>query len=170
MLQRFRDNKTKLDICPSYAHLLHSTAKQVISHRGKNEKVREMRICDVFVSVVVMLGSRRNPFYNTFFIQLYRTKNSHMSVIKFAVGVEDSFQVGQLTGYNPTTDPMFGYCFRDCSLWILLASTSISLAPWGLFFPVFFPERLEINHYLYARYLRKCFEPRSNIARWKKIV
>ena len=129
MLQRFRDNKTKLDICPSYAHLLHSTAKQVISHRGKNEKVREMRICDVFVSVVVMLGSRKNPFYNTFFIQLYRTKNSHMSVIKFAVGVGDSFQVGQLTGYNPTTDPMFGYCFRDCSLWILLASTSISLAP-----------------------------------------
>ena len=111
MLQRFRDNKTKLDICPSYAHLLHSTAKQVILHRRKNEKVREMRICDVFVSVVVMLGSRRNPFYNTFFIQLYRTKNSHMSVIKFAVGVEDSFQVGQLTGYNPTTDPMFGYCF-----------------------------------------------------------
>ena len=57
-----------------------------------------------------------------------------MSVIKFAIGVEDSFQVGQLTGYNPTTDPMFGYCFRDCSLWILLAIDFSRPLTRGLFF------------------------------------
>ena len=37
--QRFRGKRTKLS---SYAHVVHTTAKQVISRRGKNEKVCEM--------------------------------------------------------------------------------------------------------------------------------
>ena len=40
--QRFRDKKIKLNICHPYAEVVHTTAKQVISCRGKNENVCEM--------------------------------------------------------------------------------------------------------------------------------
>ena len=38
-----QSKKTKLNICHNiYAHVVHSTARQVISRRGKNENVGEM--------------------------------------------------------------------------------------------------------------------------------
>ena len=39
--QRFLDNKTKLDMI-SYAHVIQTTAKQIISRRRKNENVFKM--------------------------------------------------------------------------------------------------------------------------------
>ena len=40
--QRIRGKKTKIEHSSSYAHVFHTTAKQVISHHGKNENVCEM--------------------------------------------------------------------------------------------------------------------------------
>ena len=41
--QRFRDKKTKLNICPHMLmHVVHTTAKQIISRRRKNKNVFKM--------------------------------------------------------------------------------------------------------------------------------
>ena len=40
--QRLRDKKTKLNILSSYADVVHTTVKQVISRRGKNQNVNEL--------------------------------------------------------------------------------------------------------------------------------
>ena len=40
--QRLGHKNTKLNILSSYAHVVHTTAKQVISRRGKNKNVYKM--------------------------------------------------------------------------------------------------------------------------------
>ena len=73
---QIKDNKT--EHMSSFGHVVHTTAKQVISRRGKNENVYEMcknekctckackiivfllsnmQICDVQVAVVVVVAS-----------------------------------------------------------------------------------------------------------------
>ena len=67
--QRLGHKKKKIEHLSSYAHVVHTTAKQVISRRRKNEnvlkkskiekctcKASNMQICGVFVAVVVVVA------------------------------------------------------------------------------------------------------------------